>query len=152
MSGTRGSRYGTLAHGRGARGAQARTLVSHNARLRTPFGHTLPQWAGESRSVVGRWLLGVSDLHGAGDGAGQETHSWRRVLWLTSVDYFSTLGYQPGIALLAAGAVAPLATSVLVLVTLLGALPIYAQVARRSVPAEVLHWQLSSLESYVLRY
>jgi hypothetical protein len=131
MSGTRGSRYGTLAHGRNARGAQARTLVSHNVRLRIPFGHTLPQRR-ESRSAIGRWLLGVSDLHGVGDGAGQETHSWRRVLWLTGVDYFSTLGYQPGIALLAAGAVAPLATSVLVLVTLLGALPIYAQVARRS--------------------
>ncbi len=112
-----------------ARGQE--TLVSHNARLRIPFGHTLPQRR-ESRSAIGRWLLGVGDLHGAGDGAGQETHSWRRVLWLTGVDYFSTLGYQPGIALLAAGAVAPLATSVLVLVTLLGALPIYAQVARRS--------------------
>ena len=126
------SRFGTLAYGGGSRGAQPRTLASPNTRLRIPFGHTLPERTIESRSAIARWLLGVSDLHGSGDGAGQETHSWRRVIWLTGVAYFSTLGYQPGIALLAAGAVAPLATSVLVLMTLLGALPIYAQVARRS--------------------
>ncbi|MFZ5482431.1 MAG: hypothetical protein ACOZNI_37055 [Myxococcota bacterium] len=91
-------------------------------------------------SLLGRWLR-----HGSEQGAehAHPTFPWYKVLWLTGVDYFSTLGYQPGIALLAAGALAPLATAVLVIVTLLGAVPMYREVARRSYQG---HGSISMLE------
>lgn len=81
---------------------------------------------------LANWLLADLRLPKGVHSAPDPVHPWWSVMCLTGVDYFSTLGYQPGIAFLAAGVLSPFATLVLVLVTLFAALPLYKRVAQAS--------------------
>ncbi len=99
--------------------------MSSSGPITLPTPRTAPP-----RGRLGRWLFAGGPLDTARPS--ESTHAWYRVIWLTGVDYFSDLGFQPGITLIAAGALALPATAFLVAVTLFGAVPLYAQVARRS--------------------
>ncbi|MBI5609208.1 MAG: hypothetical protein HY902_10055 [Deltaproteobacteria bacterium] len=104
----------------------------------------LGNWLREGRPApIGEGLVPKStpvlrgdDVSAPAEHAAVHHAPWYATLWLTGVDYFSSLGYAPGLAIMAAGYVAPVATLILIGVTFFAALPVYSMVAKHSSDGE----------------